>query len=59
MFFINKHFDYVKVTFSVKGHSYMVTDKNMGTIKHKIRYDTPDELRDLVRSSKVKPSPLI
>lgn len=54
-----KRLDYAKVTFPVRGHSYMETDKNMGIINHKIRYETPDELCDLVRSSRAKPSPFI
>lgn len=52
-----KRLDYVKVTFPIRGHSYMETDKNMGLIKHKNQYETPDELCDLVRSARTKPSP--
>lgn len=54
-----KRLDYVKVTFSVRGHSYMEPDENMGIIKHKTRYETPDELWDLIRSSRIKPSPFM
>lgn len=37
----------------------MKTDMNMGLIKHKIRYETPNKLCDLVSSSRSKTSPII
>lgn len=54
-----KRLDSVKVTFPIRGHSYMETDKNMGIIKHKNRYETLDELCDLVQSARIKPSPFV
>lgn len=54
-----KRFDVVRVTFPIRGHSYMENDKNMGIINQKARVETVNELCDLVQSSRKKPSPFV
>ncbi|CAH1106667.1 unnamed protein product [Psylliodes chrysocephalus] len=50
-----KRFDCVRVTFPIKGHSYMENDKNMGIIA---RVETVKELCDLVQCSRKNLRPL-
>lgn len=54
-----KRFDSVRVTFPIRGHSYMENDKNMGIINQKARVETVKELCDLVKFSRKKPSPFV
>lgn len=54
-----KRFDSIRVTFPIRGHSYMENDKNMGIINQKARVETVKELCDLVQSSRKKPSPFV
>ncbi|CAH1099465.1 unnamed protein product [Psylliodes chrysocephalus] len=54
-----KRFDSVRVTFPIRGHSYMENDKNMGIINQKARVETVKELCDLVQSTRKKPSSFV
>lgn len=54
-----KRFDCVRVTFPIRGHSYMENDKNMGIINQKARVETVQELCELVQSSRKKPAPFV
>lgn len=47
-----KRFDCVKVLFSVRGHSYLECDKDVGLINQKIF-----DWRDVIENSKKNPSP--
>lgn len=57
--FLHQRQDYVKVTFPIRGHSYMENDKNMGIINTKAKVEILEELCELVHSSRCKPSPFI
>lgn len=50
-------FDSVKVVFPIRGHSYMEGDKDMSIVNSKSYTETPDDWRDVLRNSRVKPSP--
>ncbi|CAH1977259.1 unnamed protein product [Acanthoscelides obtectus] len=49
--------DYVKVTFPIRGHSYMEPDKNMGLINSHQRAEIPSDWVEIFRSARAKPSP--
>ncbi|CAH1113394.1 unnamed protein product [Psylliodes chrysocephalus] len=51
-----KRFNSVRVTFPIRGHSYMENDKNMGIINQKARVENVKELCDLIQCSRKKPS---
>lgn len=53
----NKRFKEVTITFPVRGHSYMEPDKNMGLIPRRTEAELPSDMRDVIRSARVKPSP--
>lgn len=52
-----KRFDSVKVVFPIRGHSYMEGDKDMSLVNAKSYAETPDDWRDVLRNSRLKPSP--
>lgn len=52
-----RRFDYVKVLFPVRGHSYMECDKNMSFINQKANVELPEEWREVIRNSRTKPTP--
>lgn len=54
-----KRLDSIKITFPIRGHSYLECDKNMGLIKTKTRMELPNDWYQLLRESRVKPSPFI
>jgi hypothetical protein len=54
-----KRFHSIKITFPVRGHSYLECDKDMGVIKTKTVVETPDDWRSLIVSSRSTPSPFI
>lgn len=54
-----KRLDSIKVTFPIRGHSYMENDKNMGNINQKARVETIEELCELISSSRQKPTPFV
>jgi hypothetical protein len=55
---INK-FQTIKVVFPIRGHSYMEGDKDMSLINAKSHTETPDDWRDVIRNSRIKPLPFI
>lgn len=54
---IEKRFNYVKVCFPIRGHSYLETDKNLGIINQKSRAEIPDDWLDVFRHARTKPCP--
>lgn len=52
-----KRFDEIIVTFPIRGHSYLETDKNMGLINQKTRTELPSDWAEIFRDSRVKPKP--
>lgn len=52
-----KRFNELTITFPVRGHSYMESDKNMGLIPRRSAAETPSDWRDVIQSARVKPSP--
>lgn len=53
----NNRFDSVKVVFPIRGHSYLECDKNMSLVNSHAYTETPDDWRDVLRNSRIKPSP--
>lgn len=54
-----KRFDSIKITFPVRGHSFLECDKNMGLINQKKTVETPDEWREHIAHSRVNPMPFV
>lgn len=54
---VKKRFTTVTVTFPIRGHSYMEPDKDMGLIPRKTGCEMPEEMREVIRSARAKPSP--
>lgn len=52
-----KRFETVKVVYPIRGHSYMEGDKDMSLVNAKSYTETPDDWRDVIRNSRIKPSP--
>ena len=50
-----KRFETVKVVFPIRGHSYMEGDKDMSLINIKSYTETPDDWRDVIKNSRIKP----
>lgn len=50
-------FNSVKVVFPIRGHSYLECDKNMSLVNTKSYTETPEEWREILRNSRIKPSP--
>ena len=51
-----KRLSQVKVTFPMRGHSYLECDKNMGLINQKARLETPDDWCNHIRKN---PKPFV
>lgn len=49
--------DSIKITFPIRGHSYLECDKNMGLINLKTKMELPFHWYELLKSSRTKPSP--
>lgn len=49
----------IKITFPVRGHSYLECDKNVGLWNLKSPYETPEEFEEVIKNSRCKPSPFI
>lgn len=47
----------VEVIFPIRGHSYMESDKDMALVNGKAYTETPEDWRDVLRNSRVHPSP--
>lgn len=54
---VEKRLDFVKVTFPIRGHSYLECDKNFGLINQKTKVELPEEWCEVFRTSRNKPSP--
>lgn len=52
-----ERFEIVKVIFPIRGHSYLECDKNMSLVNTKSYTETPEEWRDVLKNSRIKPSP--
>ena len=50
-------FESVKVTFPIRGHSYMESDKDFGLINQKSVVEVPSQWVKVFRNSRVKPTP--
>lgn len=49
----------VKITFPIRGHSYLECDKNFGLVNLKTKMEIPVDWYDLLKKSRVKPKPFI
>lgn len=54
-----RRFTSIKITFPIRGHSYLECDKNFGLVNFKTQMETPSDWYDLLRISRVKPEPFI
>lgn len=56
MVHIAKRLHKVLITFSIRGHSYMESYRNMAIIKNKSRAEVPQDWNDVVESTRHNPS---
>lgn len=49
--------DSIRITFPIRGHSYLECDKNMGLVNLKTRMELPEDYYDLLDHSRIKPTP--
>lgn len=54
---VERRFHTVKVTFPIRGHSYLECDKNMGLINKKAHAEVPKDWTEVFISARSKPSP--
>ena len=54
---IEKRFTSIKITFPVRGHSYLECDKNTGLINNKAAAEIPYDWIDIFKLSRNKPAP--
>lgn len=54
-----RRFERVKVTFPIRGHSYLECDKNMGLINQKADAELPNQWWEVFRSARKSPSPFV
>lgn len=54
-----KMFEKVVVTYPVRGHSYMESDKNMALIPKSSKAETPAGWREVIEGARAKPSPFV
>lgn len=54
-----RRFTSVKITFPIRGHSYLECDKNFGLINFKTAMEIPKDWYNLLSISRVKPEPFI
>lgn len=47
----------IKITFPIRGHSYMECDKDVGLLNLKSPMETPKDFREVIKTSRAKPSP--
>lgn len=52
-----KRFETVRVVFPIRGHSYMECDRNMAYVNTKSYVEIPEDWREVLLQSRVKPSP--
>ena len=56
---VEKRFDYIKMTFPIRGHSYLECDKNTALVKHSSTAETPEDWVNVFQNARSKPSPFI
>ncbi|RUS86935.1 hypothetical protein EGW08_005340 [Elysia chlorotica] len=54
---IKKRFSYVKLSFPIRGHSYMECDRDMAVINQKLPVNTPSEWQQHFTTARQNPSP--
>lgn len=54
-----KRLESIKITFPIRGHSYLECDKSMGLVNLKTRMEVPNDWYELLRSSRKNPNPFI
>lgn len=54
---IVKRLESIKITFPIRGHSYMECDRNMAVINQKSACEVPEDWINVVQNARVKPSP--
>lgn len=52
-----KRFESIRVTFPVRGHSYLESDKDMGLIRRKTKAELPKDWIDIIKDARAKPTP--
>lgn len=52
-----KRFTYVRLTFPIRGHSYMECDRDMAVVNQKVRAETPEDWMNEFSTCRKKPSP--
>lgn len=50
-------FETIKVIFPIRGHSYLECDRNMSIVKQNSYTEVPEDWRDVLRNTRVKPTP--
>lgn len=56
---VENRFDYIKMTFPIRGHSYMECDKNTALVKHSSPAETPQDWIHIFEVARCKPSPFV
>lgn len=54
-----KRLKVIKITYPIRGHSYLECDKNTALIKKKARCEIPDDWCQEIECSRVKPTPFV
>ncbi|XP_074035892.1 uncharacterized protein [Leptinotarsa decemlineata] len=52
-----RRLDSIRITFPIRGHSYLECDKNMGLVNLKTRMELPKDYYELLEQSRTKPTP--
>lgn len=52
-----KRLESIKITFPIRGHSYMECDRNMSLINQKSPCEVPEDWVNVIQNARVKPSP--
>ena len=52
-----RRLDSIRITFPIRGHSYLECDKNMGLVNLKTRMELPEDYYGLLEHSRTKPTP--
>lgn len=54
---IEKKLESIKITFPIRGHSYLECDKNMGLVKTTTRTEVPEDWLQIFKDARQKPMP--
>lgn len=54
---VEKRLQSIKLTFPIRGHSYLECDKDFGLINQKSRAEVPEDWIEVFKSARVKPMP--